>query len=151
MSTGLECAGFQPLLVCELNDDALGSYLANRLPLNNKFNLSNEDALQFNDAYDLNDQTLGEIKALIESKVDDVCLPKSENSSLDLICGGPPCQGFSGIGHRRSYEVDKIDQPSNHLFVKMAEIIENIRPKTFLFENVKGLLSSRWTRSGRNG
>lgn len=151
MSTGLEYAGFHPLLVCELNNDALGSYLANRLPLSNEFNLPDEEALQFNDAHNLNNHALTEIKALIESKVHGVCLPKSENSSLDLICGGPPCQGFSGIGHRRSYAVDKIDQPSNHLFVKMAEIIENIRPKIFLFENVKGLLSSRWTRSGTKG
>ena len=53
--------------------------------------------------------------------------------------------GIFGIGHRRSYSVDKKDLPSNQLFSKMADFIESIRPKLFLFENVKGILSGRWT------
>ena len=41
-------------------------------------------------------------------------------NSVDLVAGGPPCQGFSGIGIRRSYSVDKVQLPSNHLFEDMA-------------------------------
>ena len=71
--------------------------------------------------------------------------------NLDVLAGGPPCQGYSGIGHRRSFAVDKVDLPSNRLYEKMAFVIEQVRPRIFLFENVKGLLSSRWTADGEKG
>jgi DNA (cytosine-5)-methyltransferase 1 len=74
-----------------------------------------------------------------------------EHGELDLLVGGPPCQGFSGIGHRRSYAVDKEQLPSNHLFQDMAAIIHRLKPRAFLFENVRGLLHSRWTSSGHKG
>jgi DNA (cytosine-5)-methyltransferase 1 len=70
---------------------------------------------------------------------------------LDLVVGGPPCQGFSGIGHRRSYKVDKEQLPSNHLYQDMAYVVSLLNPKIFLFENVKGLLSAKWTPAGEKG
>jgi DNA (cytosine-5)-methyltransferase 1 len=73
------------------------------------------------------------------------------HGELDLLVGGPPCQGFSGIGHRRSYSVDKEQQPSNHLYQDMAAIIHRLRPRAFLFENVRGLLNARWTSNGIKG
>ncbi len=69
-------------------------------------------------------------------------------SNLDVLTGGPPCQGYSGIGIRRSYDVDKADLPSNHLFVTMANVIRRLRPRIFLFENVRGLLNAKWTKGG---
>ena len=71
--------------------------------------------------------------------------------SIELVAGGPPCQGFSGIGIRRSYSVDKSQLPSNHLYQDMAFFIHRMRPKLFLFENVEGLLRSRWTKDGKKG
>ena len=68
-------------------------------------------------------------------------------SNLDVLAGGPPCQGFSGIGIRRSYSVDKADLLSNHLFVRMAHVIRRLRPRIFLFENVQGLLNAKWTKA----
>ena len=59
-----------------------------------------------------------------------------------------PCQGYSGIGHRRTFAVDKEDIPSNHLFKKMIEVIRILKPKLFLFENVKGIMSGRWNPEG---
>jgi DNA (cytosine-5)-methyltransferase 1 len=73
------------------------------------------------------------------------------HGELDLLVGGPPCQGFSGIGHRRSYSVDKERLPSNHLFQDMAELIRRLQPRAFLFENVRGLLNARWTEGGDKG
>jgi DNA (cytosine-5)-methyltransferase 1 len=70
---------------------------------------------------------------------------------IDLVCGGPPCQGYSGIGHRRTFRLSKKDIPSNHLFLEMIRVIKEVRPKIFLFENVKGLLTSRWTPDGQKG
>jgi DNA (cytosine-5)-methyltransferase 1 len=64
-----------------------------------------------------------------------------------LVSGGPPCQGFSGIGHRRTNsDVEKVEIASNHLYRDMVKVIENLEPDFFLFENVRGLLSARWYR-----
>lgn len=74
------------------------------------------------------------------------------HGDIDLVAGGPPCQGYSGIGHRRTFtDLAKIDVPSNHLYREMATFIAAIRPKMFLFENVKGLLHARWTPTGTSG
>ncbi|MEG1312353.1 MAG: Alw26I/Eco31I/Esp3I family type II restriction adenine-specific DNA-methyltransferase [Romboutsia sp.] len=54
---------------------------------------------------------------------------------VDLICGGPPCQGFSNAGLRM------IDDPRNLLFKEFVTIVENKKPKVFIMENVEGLLS----------
>ena len=70
---------------------------------------------------------------------------------VDIVVGGPPCQGFSGIGIRRSYSVDKEQLPSNHLYQDMAFFVHNVKPKMFLFENVEGLLRSKWTKEGKKG
>lgn len=56
--------------------------------------------------------------------------------SADLIIGGPPCQGFSGIGKRDP------DDERSRLVWTFLDIIRSINPKIFLFENVTGLKSS---------
>jgi DNA (cytosine-5)-methyltransferase 1 len=77
---------------------------------------------------------------------------RNDFGDVDLVAGGPPCQGFSGIGHRRTFTgLQKVEIPSNHLYREMAAFIAAVRPKLFLFENVKGLLSSRWTAEGTKG
>jgi len=57
--------------------------------------------------------------------------------SADIIIGGPPCQGFSGIGKR-----DPNDQRSS-LVYSYLDVVEKIQPKIFLFENVTGIKSSK--------
>lgn len=54
----------------------------------------------------------------------------------DLICGGPPCQGFSTIGKRLQKD------PRNELVFEFIRIVKEVKPKFFIMENVKGLLSS---------
>lgn len=53
----------------------------------------------------------------------------------DLVCGGPPCQGFSLAGKRF------IDDPRNQLFKEFVDVVSKINPKLFVMENVEGLLS----------
>ncbi len=54
---------------------------------------------------------------------------------LDVVVGGPPCQGFSLAGNRL------IDDPRNTLFKHFVHVVKKLRPKVFLMENVPGLLS----------
>lgn len=55
---------------------------------------------------------------------------------VDVIVGGPPCQGFSTIGKRL------VKDPRNELVFEYARFVEVIKPKVFVMENVRGLLSS---------
>ncbi len=54
------------------------------------------------------------------------------------ILGGPPCQGFSTAGKRRS-----MDDPRNHLFYRYCELVKALSPDGFLFENVAGILTMK--------
>ena len=56
--------------------------------------------------------------------------------SLDVLVGGPPCQGFSINAPERF-----LDDPRNKLFRHYAKFLAEFRPKAFVFENVPGLLS----------
>lgn len=55
---------------------------------------------------------------------------------IDVIIGGPPCQGFSTIGKRL------VKDPRNELVFEFIRFVNVIKPKFFLMENVRGLLSS---------
>lgn len=55
------------------------------------------------------------------------------NAEIDVVFGGAPCQGFSLIGKRA------FDDPRNRLVFHYVRLIAELRPKYFVFENVKGL------------
>jgi DNA (cytosine-5)-methyltransferase 1 len=59
------------------------------------------------------------------------------NTPIDLIVGGPPCQGFSIAGRR-----DTTD-PRNSLFMEYVKYINYFKPKVILMENVMGILSMK--------
>lgn len=134
LSTGLRIAGFKTLLYSELNKDASATYHANH-----------PDAEAGGDVNELTADGGKLIQSYLEKwKADGI-------ETIDLVCGGPPCQGYSGIGHRRTFKLDKEKIPSNHLFEQMVKVVELVQPKIFLFENVAGLLSARWTPLGSKG
>jgi DNA (cytosine-5)-methyltransferase 1 len=60
------------------------------------------------------------------------------NIEIDVIIGGPPCQGFSLANKRRN---KASDDPRNRLFYEFIKTIDWYNPKSFVMENVKGLLS----------
>jgi DNA (cytosine-5)-methyltransferase 1 len=64
-------------------------------------------------------------------------LEKIINTKIDIIVGGPPCQGFSMAGKR-----DKND-PRNSLFMEFYNYITYFNPKAFIMENVMGILSMK--------
>lgn len=55
------------------------------------------------------------------------------NADIDVVFGGAPCQGFSLIGKRA------LDDPRNQLVFHFVRLVDELRPKYFVFENVKGL------------
>ena len=55
-------------------------------------------------------------------------------NEIDVIIGGPPCQGFSVSGKRM------IDDPRNKLYKSFVNLVSEIRPKVFVMENVPGLI-----------
>ena len=135
LSLGLELAGFKTLLFSELNADAADTFAANHM-----------DAERCGNITDLTKNDCSLLRDRLESWKKEKGIRK-----VDLVCGGPPCQGYSGIGHRRTFKLNKEEIPSNHLYEEMIKVIKVVKPRIFLFENVKCLLSAKWTAKGENG
>ena len=66
-----------------------------------------------------------------------------DGSTIDVVIGGPPCQGFSTIGKRVSSNpnVRAEHDPRNELVLTYANLIKELRPKFIVMENVKGILT----------
>lgn len=72
-------------------------------------------------------------------KIDDV--DHFTPREADIIIGGPPCQGFSMAGARIRGARAFMEDPRNYLFRHYVNVVKIVRPKIFLLENVKGILS----------
>ena len=66
----------------------------------------------------------------------------SKGGNVDLIIGGPPCQAYSVAGRIRD-ENGMRDDYRNYLFESYIKVVQQYRPKAFVFENVPGMLSAR--------
>ena len=74
---------------------------------------------------------LGDIKDVVKN------LEKLlDGRSVDIVVGGPPCQGFSMANRQRL-----IDDPRNYLYKSYVEVVKKVQPGFFVMENVKGMLS----------
>lgn len=65
--------------------------------------------------------------------IDDI-KPLIGDKAIDVIIGGPPCQGMSLSGPR------KFDDPRNRLYLTYIRLVKEIQPKAFVIENVPGLV-----------
>lgn len=74
---------------------------------------------------DIRDLSAEKIKKIIGDK------------KVDVIIGGPPCQGFSMAGRR------DFGDPRNSLFMEFVKIVRGIKPEYFVMENVPGILSMK--------
>lgn len=59
-----------------------------------------------------------------------------ETDDIDLIVGGPPCQAFSTAGKRKGFSDER-----GNVFLKYLDLCLELKPKYFIIENVRGLLS----------
>lgn len=65
----------------------------------------------------------------------------SNDDDIDIIAGGPPCQGFSMAGKRIRNSGAFLNDPRNNLFKEFFRVVSDLRPKIFLMENVPGILN----------
>ena len=113
LSLGLEQAGFTPWFVNEIVEQFANTYKANHM-------LSDKHYY------------IGDIAKLNE-KIDDY---DDMLSDITLVCGGPPCQGFSMANRQRI-----LDDPRNNLYKQYLIFLSHVRPKFFIMENVKGMMN----------
>ena len=113
LSVGLQQAGFTPWFVNEIVEQFCNTY---------KFNHNLSDEHYFvGDIADLNAH-IDEYKEML--------------SDITLVCGGPPCQGFSMANRQRI-----LDDPRNALYKQYLIFLKMVRPKFFIMENVKGMMN----------
>lgn len=62
---------------------------------------------------------------------------QEEYGDVDIIVGGPPCQGFSSANRWQK----EMDDPRNKLFFEYIRFVQKIKPKVIMIENVRGLLT----------
>ena len=99
-----------------------------------------DSANQIYDANFPNSKILGnDICGISESQIQHW---RKELGNIDVIIGGPPCQGFSLAGKRDP------EDARNRLFTYYSKIVSLVRPKAFVFENVR-LLTSMKTTDGQ--
>ena len=111
LSLGFEKAGFDVVLANEYDKSIADSYI---------FNHKNTKMI------------VGDITSLDLKKTFGPLTGKT-----DVIIGGPPCQGFSQKGQRKT-----IHDPRNFLFKYYVKVVELVKPKYFVMENVPNLLTA---------
>lgn len=117
-------------LFCGAGGLSLGFSWAGWTPL-----VGNDLKERFTETYSLNVHDSIVPGDISEEIVQSQIVAKKECKDVFLI-GGPPCQGFSTAGLRRSMEDNR-----NQLFWSYKTMLEKLQPKGFLFENVTGLLN----------
>lgn len=111
---------------------------------NNRFVRNRKNSFVFANEYDMHAATAFsnnfpdinmlncDVRTISENAINDLI----GKERVDLIIGGPPCQSFSTIGQRRFDDTAR-------LYEEYLRILRIVKPKMFLFENVKGLLSMK--------
>ena len=113
MSKGLTDAGLNIIAGIDIWDKAVNSYNKNYNHQAICEDLTKLPPEKFNEMYNIN------------------------NVPIDLIVGGPPCQGFSIAGRRDTKD------PRNSLFMEYVKYLNFFKPKAFIMENVMGILSMK--------
>lgn len=103
MDVGFSRAGFEVVWANDINEDACKTYEANH-----------KNIIRCGD-------------------IDNFSKEIEQHSGVDLVFGGPPCQGFSVAG-----KMNPSDTRSQHVF-RFMDIVEKVQPKAFVLENVKAL------------
>lgn len=100
--------------------------------------LANELVPQYAETYQINHQDtqmiVGDVRQVCEINIKK--LLGAKEGEIDLVAGGPPCQGFSINAPIRT-----LDDERNHLFKDFLRVVAALKPKAVLIENVPGIIS----------
>lgn len=102
----------------------------------NEFLFANEYDIHAATAFRANYPDINMINRKIQDLTEEEITDMVGEEEVDIIIGGPPCQSFSTVGRRRFDEKAR-------LYTEYIRMLKIIRPRMFLFENVKGMLSMR--------
>lgn len=128
-SLGFELAGYNIVMANEINAAIASSYSKNH-PGTLMLNLDIKNLVE-------------DFDAIIErSRSDKYPHIKEDLANIDVIIGGPPCQGFSMAGGRIRRGNELVEDERNYLFKYYFKVIQKFEPRFFVFENVIGILSS---------
>ncbi len=122
LSLGFLQAGLEGIFAIERDPMAFETFKANLLGSQRTGQAFNWPAWLEQEARD--------IENLLDRHRDDL---GSLMGKVDVLCGGPPCQGFSFAGRRNE------DDPRNQLFNKYVEVVEALEPQAIVLENVPGM------------
>ena len=125
LSLGLHRAGWKGLFAIERDPMAFDTL---------RSNLVDDDApyRAYSNWPEWVDQTPHDVDAFLSDPANVERL-RSLRSNVDLVAGGPPCQGFSVGGARNGAD------ERNHLVHRLLEVVEAVQPKVALIENVEGI------------
>lgn len=113
LSLGMEKAGFEVAFASDIDPICSETYIKNRKLEKDKMFVG--DIAELNNRFNEFSQSF---------------------KNLDLVCGGPPCQGFSMANRQRL-----INDPRNSLYKEYLVFLQKTKPKFFIMENVKGMLN----------
>ncbi|WP_159039965.1 DNA cytosine methyltransferase [Christiangramia fulva] len=142
LSLGLESAGWKLDLANEISPMAGETFAYNILGENitQKKDGTESKVCNVNDLHSINiDEwkgkklVIGDVVRLVDTLRQNPKLSK-RFKNIDLVSGGPPCQGFSMAGRRTERD------PKNRLPYAFVDFVELIKPKTVILENVEGIL-----------
>lgn len=117
LDLGLEKSGFQTLLACEIDKASRKTITSNHPNIGLIGDIRNYSAQDILDYAGLN-----------------------PGEQVELMAGGPPCQAFSTAGNRKGFEDER-----GNVFLKYLSLIEEIRPQYVVIENVRGILSTKFS------
>lgn len=121
LDIGLERAALQPVSLCEIEKEFCNTLESNQ-------GWTHSDGRTYLEKAKLINADIREVSHR------DLC----SESGLDLVVGGPPCQAFSSSGKQLS-----VLDPRGALVSEFCRIVDALKPKMFLFENVRGLVTAR--------
>lgn len=113
MSLGFVQEGFEISFANDIDDSCIKTYIHNHPFIPHKHVVK------------------GDIDDVIENITD-----LTRFKDIDIVIGGPPCQGFSMANRQRIK-----DDPRNKLYKYFIEAVKKLQPKVFVMENVKGMLN----------
>lgn len=133
LSLGFKRAGYNVVLANEIDAEIARSYEHN----NPETLMINADIKEFTQNYD----SIIRENAILKGF--DIKVLEDQLKHVDVVIGGPPCQGFSMAGGRIRRVNEFIEDSRNFLFKYYFKVIQRFEPKYFVFENVEGILSSK--------